>query len=114
MADQVEIQIPKTVFDEESAFTATAYFRIRSTKAADTPTTIHYRVDCLSTKTELQAWTSVSAASSASIAITRAMNEIQDDTKSIETRQLTVLANKGLTDQATGSVRWKVRNLFGS
>lgn len=113
MADQVEIQIPKTVVPEETGFTATAYFRTRSTKAASTPTTVHYRVDCLSTRQNLKPWTSVSAASSVSISIGSAENEIQDATKTRERRQLIVKADDGLSTQAIGHVEWTVENLHG-
>ena len=112
-ADQVEIQIPKTVVPEKTGFTATAYFRTRSTKAASTPTTVHYRVDCLSTRTQIKDWTSVSAASSVSIAIGSAENTIQDSTKARERRQLIVKADDGLSTQAIGHVEWLVDNLYG-
>jgi len=113
LSDQVEIQIPKSRVLEESNFTATAYFRTRATKAASTPTTVHYSVEDLQTKRTLTDWTSVSAASSVNISITPTMNEIQDYTHKRERRQLIVMADQGLSTQAVGRVVWVVENLRG-
>jgi len=113
MADQVEISLPKTQWLEETAFTATAYFRTRSTKLASTPTTVHYRVDDLHTGKELTGWTSVTAAANVNIPITSTHNEIQDDARAFERKQLTVQADQGLSTQANGKVFWTVENLQG-
>lgn len=112
-ADQVEITLPKTKWLEETSFTATAFFRNRSTKAATTPTTVHYRVDDLKTGKELTDWTSVTPAGSVSISITSTHNEIQDDSSAFERKQLIVQADRGLSTQANGKVVWQVQNLHG-
>ena len=114
MADQIAIQLPKTRFKEGSAFTATADFRTRSTAAAATPTTIHYRVDCLTTGVELADWTSVSAASNVSISITGTHNAIQNDCNRYETKQLTIMADQDLSTQHRETIIWRVENLYGS
>jgi hypothetical protein len=114
VADQIELVIPRPVVQEGSSFTATAAFRTRSTSAASTPTTIKYRVDCLSTETELAGWTTVTPASSVSIAITGTHNATQSDANDVETKQLTVMADEGLDTQVRQAVRWRVENLFGS
>jgi len=113
MADIVRINIPRTVVEENSHFTATAYFRDHATSAAATPTTIRYRVDCLSTRTVLVDWTGVSAASSVSITIPAAANNIQDNTNRFEHKQITVEADNGLSTQAIGQRTWKTRNIYG-
>ena len=113
LADQVEIQIPKTKVVEETSFPATAYFRTRTTKSASTPTTVHYRVDCLTTGKELQAWATVVAAANVSITMTTVFNEIQDDASRLERKRLTVQADQGLSTQINGSVTWEVRNIQG-
>lgn len=112
--DQIEILIPKTVIQEGSAFTATVEFRTRSTAAAATPTNVYYRVDCLTTSTELQALTSVAAASSVSVSITPTMNAIQSDANDYEMKQLTIVADDGLATQQRKTVVWRVANLYGS
>jgi len=113
MADQIEIQLPKTVINEENAFVATAYFRTRSSKAASIPTTIHYKVDCLTTKTPLIDWTSVSAAANVDLIMTSAVNTIQSADSHFETKQLLVKSDSGLSTQAIGRTTWKVQNLHG-
>ena len=114
MADQVEIQAPKTRWYEGSAFAAAAYFRDRATAAADTPTNVYYRIDCLKTGTELQDWTSVSAASSVNIAVTPTHNAIQNQGNRRERKQLTVVADYGLSTEHKGIFVWQVENLRGS
>ena len=113
MADQVAIQLPKTVFNERSSFTATAYFRTRSTAAASTPTTVHYKVSNLSTGETVQDWTSVSAASNVSISITGSMNKILDDSKPQNAMELLVSADKGLSTETIGRATYKVNNVYG-
>jgi hypothetical protein len=112
--DQVEIQIPKPTVTEGTGFTATAAFRTRSTKAASTPTTVKYRLDCLTTETLLADWTSLTPSSSVSIPVIGTYNAIQSDTNDVEVKQLTVKADDGLATQVVQSVRWKVENLFGT
>ena len=114
VADQIEIQIPKTVVTEESSFTATAYFRDRDTKTSAVPTTVQYRVDCLTTKTELQGWTSVATpASSNAITITSTMNAIQQNSSPRERKQLIVRTDSGLSSQLTERITWVVNNIYG-
>lgn len=108
MTDQVSILIPRPKVREGSAFTATAYFRDRATAAASTPTSIKYRVDCLTTGRSLADWTTVSAASTATIAITSTHNAIQS--AGTERKQLTVAADYGLSTQVTESAVWEVED----
>ena len=115
VSDQVEIQLPKTRVFEGAAFTATAYFRTRSSKTGTAPTNAYYRVDCLTTGTVLADWTAVSALGvSSDISITTAMNAIQDDSKKRERKQITVQADRGLSTVAVGKANWVVENLIGS
>jgi hypothetical protein len=114
MTDQVEIALPLTIVDEETTFTATVYHRTRPAKEALIPTTIHYRVDCLSNKRQVTGWTSVAApAESNVITITATENQILDDSFNIETKQLTVKLDSGLSTQQIKPITWKVRNLQG-
>lgn len=113
MADQIAIQIPKTRWFEGSAFTATAYFRTRSTAAADTPDAVKYRIDCLTTGKVIQDWATVSPDESVSINITAAHNAIQCDSNRTERKQLTVSSDPDASDQHRGVVVWKVENIHG-
>lgn len=111
--DSVYIQLPKGRVKEDSAFTATAYFRTRSTGVAATPTNVKYRIDCLTTGAEIADWTSVSAASSVSISITATHNAIQNDSNQREVKQLTVALDHGLSTQHTETATWIVENVYG-
>jgi len=114
MADQVEIQIPQTIVPEETTFTVTAYFRTRASQAASTPTTIHYRIDCLTTKRLILDWTAVgSPSTSNTIVITSAQNQILDDSFETETKQITIKLDDGLSTQVIKPALWRVRNLQG-
>jgi len=115
MADQVEIQIPLTIVPEETTFTVTTYHRTRATRAASTPTTIHYRVDCLSTKRQITDWTLVSTpAGSNTIVITATENQILEDGHANETKQITIKLDSGLTTQVMKTKTWKVTNIQGT
>jgi hypothetical protein len=114
MTDQVEILIRKTRWNEGSSFTATAYFRDRATAAADAPTTVKYRLDCLTTGREIVDWTTASAAASVAISITATHNAILNDSNMQETKQLTVAGDYGAADQSVGKITWTVENLYGS
>ena len=111
MADRVEIRIPDFIFNEGSAFTATANFRDRATRAASVPTNAKWRLNCLSTDTTLVDWTDLTPAGEISISVPASANEIQNEDKQTELKQLTVQADRGLTTQTTGRVLYRVRNL---
>lgn len=113
MSDRIEIFLPITRVPEATTFTATSYYRTRSTQAAATPTTIHYQVSCLTTKTVLQDWTSISPATNNDISITSTMNAIQQDVNKRERKQIIVKADDGLSTQAIGKATWIVENLYG-
>lgn len=113
MADQIEISLPKTKVAEGSVFTATAYFRTRSTSAASTPSTVRYRIECLTTGRTVLDWTSATAASSVSISMLPAYSAIKNDCNDQEVKQLLVEADAGLSTQCRGRVTWTVENLYG-
>jgi hypothetical protein len=98
--DQIEIQLPKTRYPERTSFTATAYFRTRSTAAAATPTTVHYRIDNLSTRQQITDWTSVTPGS-------------YSNWPRWETKQLTVAIDKDLDSMVIANKNWRCDNKFG-
>lgn len=112
--DQIEFQLAKSRVKEGSAFPLPVYLRLRSTAAAATPTTIHYRIDCLTTGREVADWTSVSAASSFTLSVTGTHNAILNDSNSRETKQVTVMADRELATQYRDTVEYTVENLYGS
>lgn len=111
--DQVSIVLPRPIFREDSAFSATVYFRDRATQAASVPTNIKYRLDCLTTGYAILDWTTVSAASSATISVTAAQNAILDESNSYENKRLTVAGDYGLSTQVTEFATYQVTNLSG-
>ena len=105
------ITIPKPVVDERSSFTATSYFR--SGDAGSAPTTAHYRIDCLTTRTNLVAWTSLSPAESISISVTSNTNRMISNGNRYEKKQITIASDKGETDETRDVATWKVKNTRG-
>lgn len=114
MANEIAFQIPRRVMAEGTGFALPVYFRDRSTAAASTPTTIHYRVDCLTTRTTLLDWTGVVAASNVNLSILPGYTAIRDDCNDVERKQVTVKLDDGLSTQCVKAVSWEVENLFGS
>lgn len=112
--DQIAFQLPKTKWQEGSAFNLPVYLRRRSTAAAAIPTSIQYRIDCKTTGTEILDWTTVSAASSFTIAVTGTYNAIQSDSNDYEWKQVTVMVDEGLATQHRQTCRYRVENLYGS
>lgn len=112
--DQIAFQLAKTRWKEGSSFSLPVYLRLRSTGAAATPTTIHYRIDCLTTETELADWTSVSAASNFTISVTGTHNAIRSDCNEYEWKQVTVMTDQDLSTQHREAVQYRVDNLYGS
>ena len=106
------IKLPEPEYKEQSAFTATVYFR-DSSDAADTPTTVHYRIDDITTRTKIADWTSVTPGVSVSISVSPTNNKIVAEGNRWERRQLTVSSDKGLTTETRDTVDWKVRNIRG-
>lgn len=106
------IKVPDPDIKERSSFTATAYFR-DSSDAADTPSTVHYRIDDLTTASEILGWTSVTPGASVSITIKSSENRIIGDSNHYEMRQLTVAADKDTDNETRDTVMWNVRNIQG-
>lgn len=107
--------IPRNEVKESSTITVTAKVWDDSADpwTASTPTTLHYRLDCLSTGTQILDWTSITAAASSSIVVTGAQNAIQSDCNEFEKKQLTLKVNSGLSTQYNDCFTWQVKNLSG-
>jgi hypothetical protein len=113
VADVISILIGEPQVAAGSAVAATVNFRTRSTASASTPSSIRYRVDCLTSKRQVINWTSVSAASSVSITIPGTSNGTIDSSNDLEQRQITVEADTGLSTQVKAAATWKVRTIRG-
>ncbi|MCP5019814.1 MAG: hypothetical protein GY938_31690 [Ketobacter sp.] len=106
------IKLPDPWVKERSSSTATAYFR-DSSDAAEAPTTVHYRIDDLTTGTAVKDWTSATAAVSVAISITSAENQIYDSSNERERRQITVAADKDTDTETRDTAVWIVNNIGG-
>ena len=104
------IKLPHPIVKERNSITVTAYFR-DAANAAEAPSTIHYRIDDLTTNTAVKAWTSVSAASSAAIVVLSAENRIVHNGNKTERRQITVSADKGTTTETRDTAEWFIDNI---
>lgn len=113
MPDQCQIQIPRPSVKEGSAFTATAYFRLRSTGAADAPSTVKYRIDNLTVRQTVLDWTTATASAAVSIAITATNTAIRDQINREEKLQLTVAGNPDTSTQVRESIVFEVENIRG-
>ena len=111
----IQNKLSRSGVDEGSAFTLTAKFYDDASDpwTLTAPTTIRYRIDNLSSGANILDWTTVSAASSASIVVTGAQNATQDQGLVSELHEMTVQADAGLSTQSAPSFRWKVVNLRG-
>lgn len=106
------LRLPDSRHKERSSFTATVYFR-SSADAAEAPTTAHYRIDDLTTRTVILDWTALSAAASISIAVKSAENKIVNDRNNWERRQITVAADKDTVTETRDIAQWLVENIGG-
>jgi hypothetical protein len=97
---------------EDSSFTIAVKFWDDSAEpwTASAPTTVHYRIDCLTTGTVLVDWTSVSPSASVSLTVSVAANAINQEANWREKRQVTVKADDALSTQYLGTHCYYVEN----
>lgn len=81
--------------------------------AAQTPTSISYRIDDKDTGAEIKPETSVSPASMVEIVLAPEDNRILNNVGRNEWRRVTVKAPYGASDQVTGEFVYRVINLGG-
>jgi len=112
MADQVELALPKTVFDERSAFTATVRFRDRATAAASTPTTAEYRLYNITHQTLVKDWTTLTPAAEISVTVEAGNNKILGEGVA-EVMQFLIASDRTLSTQVTEAAYYHIRNLRG-
>lgn len=106
------IKLANPTYPERTAFTLTAYFR-DSSGAADTPTTVDYRIDDLTTDTAITGWTSATPGTSVNITITPTENRMVYNRNRWERRQLVVSSDRGLSTETRDIVQFKVLNTGG-
>lgn len=78
------------------------------------PSTVRWRIDCLTTGTMVVNWISVASPSSTTvIEISALYNTIITDGNLAEIKEITVQANQGLATQINSKGQWIVENLKG-
>jgi hypothetical protein len=104
--------LPLGTIQEGSRFTLSVSFWDDAAEpwTAFTPTTISYRVDCLTTGCVLREWTTLTPAASTSISLTSADNTVNDSYNQREGRQVTVKVNSGLSTQSQDTFTYYVAN----
>ena len=105
---EIFINVPQLKFSEGSSMVATAYFR--EGEASEVPTTVKYRLDCLTTGIELKDWTTLSPAAAIAINITATENAIQGQYNRLEKKQITVARNPDTDTQVRKTKTWKILN----
>jgi hypothetical protein len=98
--------------NESSAATFTASF-YNDSWTATAPTNARYRIDNPDNDTEILGWTTLSPATSNSIAVTGAQNAIVHNCSAEERRQITVQGDAGLSTQYQVTKDWWIKNLAG-
>lgn len=111
MADQIALRTSETLVPAGSAVSVYAAFRDRATAAASAPTSIRYRVDCLTNGRNIIHWTNATAAATATVVVPGPLNATIDRESELEQRQLTVEIDTGLDTQARQAITWRVRNV---
>ena len=97
-------------FNEKSQITITAR-AINKDGVLFTPTNARYRVDDLTSRNELVAWTSLTAATSMTITLAASVNAIIDSSKKFEVQVLTVETDHGLSSAHPEEYKYRVKNL---
>ena len=108
----VFIKITDTNIKERNSIPVTAYFR-NASNAAEAPTTVHYRIDDITTATKVTDWTSVSAAASVTITVKSDENRIIAQGDARERRQITISADKDTTTETRDTAEWFIENIMG-
>ena len=110
------------VYNEHSGVEVTAEFK--SLAAPVNPGTVHWRLNCETTKKLLQDWTEVIAdvetsvggvvtSSTARIAVDGSLNVIQSDKNKMEKKVMLVVAAKDLPGEYSQTYEYYIRNLQG-
>ena len=113
MADQIAIQLPKTVFDQGSSFTAKVFFRDRATSSASTPSLVEFKLYNTTVDHVIRNWTQVTPAASIEIDIGAAWNAIQSNANDREKINLIIIADRGMTTEVRDSRQYVIKNIEG-
>lgn len=99
-------------YNEGQSFTATFKF-FDSSYVPSSPTTLRYRIDCLTSRALVKDWTILTPAATVNIAVSPDDNEIQNTNNRRERKQMVVQTNYGTATQGVETKEWDVINLQG-
>lgn len=99
-------------YDEGDSFTARFEFYDED-RVASSPTTLRYRIDCLTSGNAVRGWTTVTAAQSVDISVTPDDNAIINDSNRTERKQMVTQTNFDTDTQSVYTTEWDVKNLQG-
>ena len=110
MIDQVSLLIRKTRVNEGDTFNVDAAFVDNGTEALDTPTSVDFRVDCLTTGQVVKDWTAAALGDSSTVQMDSAFSVIINRWNRTERKQVTVRLNRDDDSQVSARACWTVRN----
>ena len=99
----------KRVNEESTAFLGVSFYD--KNDELTTPTSVTYRVDCLTNNSELRDWTGVAPQSQIEITLDTSDNVIIDQGNFTEIRLVTIEAYYGVADKLTTTYQYLVKNL---
>ena len=99
-------------YNEGQSFTANFKF-FDSSYVPSSPTTLRYRIDCLTTKTQVKDWTTLTPGLNVDISVSPDDNDIQNSNNRRERKQMVVQTNYGTSTQGVETKEWDVLNLQG-
>jgi hypothetical protein len=88
-------------------------FRITLKDADDVltaPTTLDWRLDCVTTGTEITSWTALGAASTVNHTVPATANVMQDSANYVETKRITVSADRGTDTEVVQFLNYDLLN----
>lgn len=74
------------------------------------PSTVRYRVDCLTTGIEMVAWTTVTPSYQVNVVIPATVNTIRNNANATERKRITFQADAGLSTQLSDYAEYEVTN----
>ena len=111
MSIEVKVQIPKPVVLEGDYFEATIYYRASGSASANS--SLEYRIDCMTTGTEIKDWTPATSATATGayvFAVDSTPNRIIDRSNANEKRLITVVADRGTGFSPRDNIEYIVNN----
>ena len=99
----------KTVNEKSTAWLA--FTNLDRTRTGALPTSMTYRIDCVTTGAEIRADTAITPAISGEVVLTPADTTLESQDNPVELRRVTITSVFGVDDQHHEVLHYEVRNL---